>query len=137
MSQEASIREANQAFYRAFESMEVREMEALWSQAPHIVCVHPGWHPLSGWGPIMHSWEKIFESAFEIKFELSELQLLLRADLALVVVQENLTQRDYDGITRATVISTNAFERVGGIWKMVLHHGSPVAMPPESVPRIQ
>lgn len=138
MSQpEESVRQANQAFYDAFESLDLGAMEAVWRRAPDIVCVHPGWRPLTGWGPIMNSWERIFDSMFEAKFEISEIQLTIRNDVAVMVVEEALTQRDYDGTTRAVVITTNVFERVGEQWKLVLHHGSPVAMPPESVPRMQ
>ena len=31
----------------------------------------PGWARLVGWGPIMNSWERIFENVFEMKFELT------------------------------------------------------------------
>lgn len=138
MSQhEESVRQANQVFYRAFESLDLAAMEAVWHRAPQIVCVHPGWRPLTGWGPIMNSWEQIFDSMFEAKFELAEVQLTVRDDVAVMVLEEQLTQRDYDGTTHAAVITTNVFERVGEQWKLVLHHGSPVAMPPDSVPRIQ
>ena len=77
----------------------------------------------------MHSWERIFDYTFEMKFEISEIQLRLHGDVAIVVVQENLTQRGYDGVVKSTVLATNVYERTGGEWKMVLHHGSPVAMP--------
>lgn len=137
MAQADSIRQANAAFYRAFESLELAQMEAVWHRAPHITCIHPGWRALTGWGPIMNSWEQIFTSAFEVKVETAEIQLTLASGLAVIVVEETLTQRDYDGISRATVLATNVFELVGVNWKLVLHHGSPVAMPPDAVPQIQ
>lgn len=134
MSDQEAVRRANRGFYDAFETLEVEQMERVWLQEPHIVCIHPGWRPLSGWGPIMHSWERIFDSTFEMKFEVSEVQLRINGDLAIMVVQENLTQRGYDGIVKSTVLATNVFERTGGEWKMVLHHGSPVAMPADEPP---
>ena len=137
MSDREQVLEANRGFYQAFESLEIERMESVWLQEPHIVCIHPGWRRLSGWGPIMNSWERIFESTFEIKFELSEVEVMLRSDVAIVVVQENLTQRDYDGMARTLVMSTNVFERVGSRWYLVLHHGSPVAAPSEHEPPIQ
>jgi ketosteroid isomerase-like protein len=57
--------------------------------------------------------------------------------LAVVVVEENLTQRGYDGITKSQVMATNVFEKVGQKWYLVLHHGSPVAAPAEEEPPIQ
>ncbi len=134
MSDQEAVRQANRAFYDAFETLEVERMERVWLQQPHIVCIHPGWRPLSGWGPIMQSWERIFDSTFEMKFDISEIQLMLHGDLAIVVVQENLTQRGYDGVVKSTVLATNVFERSGGEWKIVLHHGSPVAMPAAEPP---
>jgi len=137
MSDQEQVLEANRAFYQAFESLEIEKMEQVWLQAPHIVCIHPGWRRLSGWGPIMETWERIFESTFEMKFDLTDVEVMLRGDLAMVVVQENLTQRGYDGTTRSVVQATNVFERTGNRWYMVLHHGSPVAAPSEHEPPIQ
>ena len=137
MSDREQVLEANRAFYQAFESLEIEKMEKMWLQEPHIVCIHPGWRRLSGWGPIMNSWERIFESTFEISFELSDVDVMVRGDVAVVVAQENLTQRGYDGTMRGVVMSTNVFERVGNRWYLVLHHGSPVAAPSEHEPPIQ
>ena len=137
MSDQEQVLEANRLFYQAFESLEIEKMEKVWLQAPQIVCVHPGWRRLSGWGPIMESWERIFESTFEMKFDLTDVDVTLRGDLAVVVVQENLTQRGYEGSSRSVVQATNVFERTGNRWYMVLHHGSPVASPSEHEPPIQ
>ena len=40
--------QANEAFYRAFESLEVDRMRAAWRDASHVKCVHPGWMLLEG-----------------------------------------------------------------------------------------
>jgi len=137
MADREQVLEANQAFYQAFESLEIEKMERVWLQAPHIVCIHPGWRRLSGWGPIMDSWERIFESTFEIKFDLSDVEVMLRGDLAVVLVRENLTQRGYDGTCRSAVQAINLFERFGNRWYLVLHHGSQLAVPSEHEPPIQ
>jgi ketosteroid isomerase-like protein len=137
MSDQEQVLEANRLFYSAFESLEIEKMEQVWLQAPHIVCVHPGWRRLSGWGPIMESWERIFQSTFEMKFDLTDADVMVRDNLAVVVVQENLTQRGYDGSSRSVVQATNVFERAGNRWYLVLHHGSPVAAPADHEPPIQ
>jgi ketosteroid isomerase-like protein len=82
----------------------------------------------------MQSWERIFQSAFEMKFEVRELEIFDSPDLAAVLCEEILTQRGYDGVARLTVLATNVFERVGSKWMMVLHHGSPVMQPTEEPP---
>ncbi|MGH7917601.1 MAG: YybH family protein [Candidatus Binataceae bacterium] len=137
MSDREQVLEANRAFYRAFESMELGAMEMVWLRDARIVCVHPGWRRLRGWGPIMTSWERIFQSAFEMKFELGETDVMLSGELAVVVVEENLTQRGYDGVMRTQVLATNVYERAGGQWLMTLHHGSPVMAPPDDEPPLQ
>jgi ketosteroid isomerase-like protein len=137
MSDHAAIIEANRAFYRAFESLDIDNMERVWLRDAKIVCIHPGWRRLSGWGPIMNSWTRIFDSAFEMKFEVTEIEVVLQSDVAVIVTEENLTQRGYDGVTRTQVLATNVFERVGQQWWLVLHHGSPVLQPVDDDPPLQ
>jgi ketosteroid isomerase-like protein len=128
MSDHDDIIEANRNFYRAFETLELEKMEEVWLRDQKIACIHPGWRKLSGWGPVMQSWEGIFNSAFEMKFEVRELEIFAADDLAVVITEENLTQRGYDGGARSQVIATNVFERIGQKWLMISHHGSPVMM---------
>lgn len=137
MSERDAVLNANRAFYDAFQSLDAEKMEKVWARDPSIICIHPGWRKLSGWGPIMASWERIFENVFEMKFELGETNVTISGDLAVVVVEENLTQRGYDGISRSQVIATNVFERIGDVWFMVMHHGSPVIAPPDDEPPLQ
>ena len=86
----------------------------------------------------MTSWERIFDGAFEMKFELGEIDVTISGELAVLVVEENLTQRGYDGVSRSRVIATNVFQRVGDGWRMIIHHGSPVIQPPDpSEPPLQ
>ena len=137
MSEQEDVVNANREFYRAFESLDLEKMENVWLKDRQIVCIHPGWRKLSGWGPVMESWERIFEGAFEMTFELGEIDVMISGDIAVVVVEEDLTQRGYDGVTRSQVLATNVFERVGSRWFLVMHHGSPVLEPPGSEPQLQ
>ncbi len=137
MSDREAVIAANRAFYDAFESLDLEQMQAVWLENPNIVCIHPGWRKLTGWGPIMQSWERIFDNVFEMKFELGELDVMISGDLAIVIAEENLTQRGYDGTTRSAVLATNIFQRVGRRWLMVVHHGSPVIAPAGDEPPLQ
>jgi ketosteroid isomerase-like protein len=137
MSNHEALIEANEAFYKAFESLDIEQMENLWLRDPKIVCIHPGWRRLTGWGPIMESWERIFDGVFEMKFELHDLHLIAGTDLGVVVTEENLTQVGYDGTMRTLVLATNIYERVGNKWLLVLHHGSPVVQPSADEPPMQ
>ncbi len=137
MSERQAVIEANRSFYAAFESLEVDKMEQVWLSDPKIVCIHPGWRKLSGWGPVMQSWSRIFDSAFEMKFEVREMEVFAGTDYAVVITEENLTQRGYEGSSRSQVLATNVFERIGQKWMMVLHHGSPVIQPSDDEPPLQ
>jgi len=130
MAKDNSVIEANRRFYAAFESLEIEQMEQVWLSDAKIICIHPGWRKLSGWGAVMQSWSRIFDSAFEMKFEVCEIEVFAGADFAIVITEENLTQRGYDGTAKSQVLATNVFERVGQKWLMVSHHGSPVMQPP-------
>ena len=137
MSDHDAVVEANRKFYRAFESLDLENMEKVWLKDRQIVCIHPGWRKLSGWGPVMQSWERIFEGVFEMTFEIGDVDVIMTGDIAVLVVEENLTQRGYDGAMKTQVLTTNVFERVGNEWFMVMHHGSPVMEPPGSEPQLQ
>ncbi|HKF27759.1 MAG TPA: nuclear transport factor 2 family protein [Candidatus Binataceae bacterium] len=137
MNDREAVVAANRTFYDAFESLDVGKMESVWLQDQRIVCIHPGWRKLLGWGAIMTSWERIFESVFEMKFELGEMDVMISGDLAVVIVQENLTQRGYEGISRSQVLTTNVFERSGQRWLMVVHHGSPIIQAQDDEPPLQ
>jgi ketosteroid isomerase-like protein len=137
MSETEAVLAANRAFYRAFESLDLARMERVWLRDQRIVCVHPGWRRLTGWGPIMMSWERIFESAFEMKFDLRDPAVTVSGNLAVVLVEEVLTQRGYEGASQSQVLATNVFERAGGEWLMILHHGSPILAPADDEPPLQ
>jgi len=137
MSDREAVLEANRAFYRAFESLDIDEMAEVWLKEPNIVCIHPGWPKLSGWGPVMESWARIFDSAFEMKFELDEIEVLVSGDIAVAVIGENITQSGYEGRAQSRVLATNVFQRAGNKWWLVIHHGSPVIAPPMEEPPLQ
>ena len=133
------VRRANQAFYSAFESLEAARMEEVWLHSARVQCTHPGWRRLVGYAALMESWERIFENTFEMSFDLTAVEVSVIGDVAWVVCTENIASRTYDGISRSQVEATNVFERHGGRWRMVLHHGSPVVTlgPEESSPHLQ
>ena len=120
---------ANAAFYRAFEHLDIARMEAVWLSAPYISCVHPGWQRLVGWGPVMESWRRIFESTLAMRFTLGDVRVETRGAVGWVVLTEGIDSRHRDGKVEAEVEATNVFERRDGRWRLVHHHGSPVHAP--------
>ena len=130
MEAHQAVAAANEAFYRAFETLNIKEMEKVWLQASHIKCVHPGWSLLCGWGPIMASWERIFTNTQSMRFSLSDVRLEVSGTLGWAVLIENLDAHGSDGVSRSQILTTNLFEQSDGQWFMVHHHASPILAPP-------
>ena len=122
---------ANRSFYDAFESLDIDRMAEVWLRKGFISCTHPGWARLSGWGPVMESWEEIFGSAFAMKFVIADEVAHVVGDLAWVTCTEHIENRGYDGVSQAAVEATNVFQRDGSKWLMVHHHGSPLVRAPD------
>jgi len=128
--EEQEVKKANESFYRAFESLDVREMEKVWAAGDNIQCGHPGWRILRGWDAIMESWRCIFENSPAIRFNLSDVSIEMRGGLAWVTLYENLNSSVEGQNLSATILTTNIFEKSSGGWRMILHHGSSVVQQP-------
>ena len=114
---------ANAAYYEAFEARDLDAMSDVWLHDDDVVCTHPGWKTLHGWGAVAGSWFALFGGPQHLQFILTNARVQLSGDVAWVTVDENLIS-DQVG---STVAAVNVFRRVDGRWRMVLHHGSPVA----------
>jgi hypothetical protein len=130
MSESEYVRRANEAFYRAFESLDRAKMEAVWLRSARSQCTHPGWRRLVGFAAVIDSWERIFENTMEIAFELTGVEIAVSGEFAWVVCTENIRTHTADGVSAARVEATNLFERHDGHWLLVHHHGSPVVGDP-------
>jgi ketosteroid isomerase-like protein len=124
---EASVRAANRAFYDAFESRDMDAMSDCWEHSDRTVCTHPGWRTLRGWGAISGSWFALFDGPSPLQFILTEEVVAVVGDAAWVTVDENLISPEMGG---GTVAAMNLFVRGDDRWRLVGHHGSPVAPQP-------
>lgn len=120
------VTKANEAFYDAFESLDVVKMDRVWAQQDYVTCIHPGWTLRSGWPQVRDSWVLIFNNTFSMEFELSDLQIQVAGDVAWVICVENITSRQGETLQETRVLATNLYERMGDEWKMIHHHGSPI-----------
>jgi ketosteroid isomerase-like protein len=118
-----AVMAANHAYYDAFEQRDLDAMSDVWHHDDGVVCTHPGWKTLHGWGAVAGSWFALFGGPQQLQFILTDERVHLDGEVAWVTVDENLIS-DQLG---ATVAAVNVFRRIGGRWLMVLHHGSPVA----------
>jgi ketosteroid isomerase-like protein len=115
---------ANEAFYAAFEQRDLDAMSNVWDHADHVVCTHPGWLPRRGWGAVAASWFALFTNGQNLQFILTDEQAATSGDLGWVSCVENILG---DGTSGGSVAALNVFVREEAVWKLVAHHGSPVA----------
>jgi len=128
--EETEVYKRNEAFYKAFESLDLKEMEKVWLKESYIQCFHPGWGMMRGWEAVMASWGRIFENTQEIHFILTDVHIEIRDSIAWVTLYENLTSRVGDDIVTGVVLATNIFEKHPEGWFIIHHHGSTVFRPP-------
>lgn len=127
---EQEVANANLAFYRAFESLDIKRMESLWTKDGEIQCGHPGWRILRGWKPVMESWRRIFENTPSIHFTLTDVKIEVYGELAWVTLYENLNSTVEGQKVSASILTTNIFHKDNDGWRMIHHHGSTVAQQP-------
>jgi ketosteroid isomerase-like protein len=139
---EALVRAANAAFYEAFETGDLDAMAEVWEHSDRVSVTHPGWPTLRGWPRVAGSWDAIFGGTNFIQFLLAEEELTISGDLAWVTLEENILQsvgsreggEDLAEIQSARIAAVNLFAFDGSRWKLVVHHGSPIAGDPEIGP---
>ena len=88
--EQKEVLQANEGFYSAFESLDIKRMESVWAANAEIQCGHPGWRILRGWQPVMESWRRIFENTPAIRFMLTDVVVEIRGEFAWVTLYENL-----------------------------------------------
>jgi ketosteroid isomerase-like protein len=128
MTTELSIEEANAAFYRAIESLDIERMDEVWAHESWVRCVHPGWEMISGWRRVRESWARIFEDGQRMRISPSALTVNTEGDFAWVTCMENITVFEETSFDSVQAVATNLFIRRQGRWLMVHHHASPVPM---------
>ena len=119
-----AVAAANKAFYAAFEARDLDAMSRVWEHSDRILCTHPGWASLQGWGQVAASFFALFQNAQHLQFILTREAAEVSGDVAWVSVDENILE----GPNATTVSALNLFARDDdGGWLMVAHHASPVS----------
>lgn len=102
-----AVSAANEAFYRAFSSKDLRGMNLLWWQGSTSLCVHPGGKALVGWEEIRASWEAIFKNTDSFEIDLEVVKIEIDSNLAYVVVRETVLQSSRGRKMKALSMATN------------------------------
>ncbi|WP_052847149.1 nuclear transport factor 2 family protein [Streptomyces avicenniae] len=129
-----AVTAANTALYEALESADLDAMGARWLDHEGISVVHPGWPVISGRGEVLRSYALIMANTEYIQFFLTDVEVSVIADTALVTCTENILSggpAEEDGsagpLVGGLVVATNVFRRApDGGWRLWSHHGSPV-----------
>ena len=117
---------ANREFYRAFERLDIEAMRAVWLDDDSIQCVHPASERLVGRERVLGSWAAIFTATDAIRFELEDLTIESVGDFAWASAIERIRPGS-SGEPLSEAVATNLFVRRAGVWKLQLHHASPIA----------
>jgi ketosteroid isomerase-like protein len=126
------VEEANSRFYRAFEQLDLAEMDRVWAHGEGTQCIHPGWPLIVGWSAVRASWETIFANTTEMRFTITNVRVGGGPDVAWVTCTENILSQVDGRVSVTSLLATNVFERAGDRWKMVLHHASHILAAAES-----
>jgi len=125
--------EAEQAFYEAFQRSDLDAMMAVWAEDDEVYCVHPGGARLTGLEEIRESWRQIFANGANMRIQLRGVQQIRGGLIAVHTLYEYITLIGERG-RPSVVAATNVYLNVGGGWRMIAHHGSPVANAPAQAP---
>ena len=130
---ERAVEQANAEFYAAFEAVDYDRMTNVWAGGPYaasVTCVHPGWTMLRGRPEVLRAWALIMANTPYIQFVLTDVNIDVHGDQAVVTCGENILTADEDTETGflagGSVVTTNIFVREADAWRLWLHHGSPV-----------
>ena len=123
------VEAANTALYEALESADVDRMASVWDDVTpdDVVCVHPGWPMLRGRDHVLRSWSAVMAGTDYIQFFLTDVQVSVLGDTAVVTCTENvLTEVTENPVGASAVVATNVLVRRPDGWRVRVHHGSPV-----------
>ena len=132
---EAAVAAANSEYYAAFEARDLDQMAEVWERSDRSSVTHPGWPTLHGWARVAGSWDAIFGNTAFIQFVLTDEVVHVAGSTAWVTCDENILQanssreggEDVAELQGGRVAAVNVFVLTDGRWRIVLHHGSPVA----------
>lgn len=118
--------DAEAAFYQALERADLAAMMAVWAEDEEIVCVHPGGPRRFGFDEVRESWRQIFLQGPQLRFQLTGEKVFSGRLVSIHTVYENITAVGNPQAVSA-VVATNIYLLTGRGWRMLVHHGSPLA----------
>ena len=118
------LKAVNQSFYDAFSDLDISIMDNVWEDSQRVVCVHPGWTPLIGWEAVRMSWDRIFQNANLMQFQVRYLNIVVQGEFGSVTCVEGITSVVAGTASNFSTFATNIFARREDGWRMIAHHAS-------------
>lgn len=115
---------ANDAFYAAFATADMRAMDVLWARDHPVSVIHPGAMVTLGRPEVMDSWAAILDEAQSFDIEFRNPVVHSQGLSALVLC--------YERVGAHSLIATNVFVHEGESWLMVHHQSGPSPTLPDS-----
>ncbi|HEY6188290.1 MAG TPA: nuclear transport factor 2 family protein [Pyrinomonadaceae bacterium] len=128
MSDKERVRQANERFYAAMNSLDVGQMDLAWVDEEAAVCVHPGREAIFGYERIRESWVMIFSVTDSMTIASSNERITISGQVAWVSCTEIISMMTEEGLVAAAAQATNIFRLVGDNWRMIVHHASPAPL---------
>lgn len=110
----------NAAYYRAFATRDFAAMNRIWADE-QVSCVHPGWPILVGRQAVLDSWRGILGNAGAGRIAFRDATAMVAGSEGRVLCIEIIGSTAF--------AASNWFRRIGGAWRMIHHHASPIALP--------
>ena len=121
-----AVKVANEQFYRAFETLDIDRMSAVWSDDYEVTCIHPGWPLIRGRADVIKSWARIFDNTMVMQFTITEVAVHVENSWAWVVCTESLRSVVDGRVNEGKIEATNIWHKHSEQWLIVHHHGSSV-----------
>ncbi|NHC15555.1 nuclear transport factor 2 family protein [Motilibacter deserti] len=126
-----SVERAVRSLYTAVEHGDLDLMGALWldgTAGDETVCIHPGWPAVRGRSSVLRSWAVVMAGTPYVQFFLTDLEVTVNGDTAVVTCAESMLTGDDegDGFVGAQAVSTKVLRRTPGGWRIQVHHSSPI-----------
>lgn len=122
----ASALEAEEAFYDAFATGDLKAMERVWARGDDVECIHPMGARLVG-PAVLDSWKNMFEQAGPVAFHLADRREYPAQNLVIHVLVEDIHFQD-DSTKPLRFLSTNVYRKSEESWHMIMRHSSPAPM---------
>jgi ketosteroid isomerase-like protein len=125
----AAVVAANEALYTAVEEGDLDRLTALWVDDREPVCVHPGAAAIRGRDQVLRSWAFVMASTDYIQFFLTDVQVSVTGDVAVLTCMENVLTGGADptgNLDGGRAQAVNVFARSTGGWRVWAHQSSPV-----------